>query len=338
MTDSAQTGLVLSPANAGAYLARRGVIAPDARVEVSELGGGVSCTVLAVRAGARRLVVKQALARLRVADEWTADQRRAITEAEALRVAAELDTESVPKVLDSDPRAHALTIEQAPEDWRNWKVVLLGGEIDSRIGARIGTAVGRWHRGTHGRADIASRFDDMEAFEQLRLGPYHRTVMARRPELAEPIGRCVERLLTEQRCLVHGDLSPKNVLVGESGDWILDFEVAHCGNPVFDLAFMLNHLFLKAIHRPQDRPRLTACAGAFLAAYESEAPRALVARPAELLAQLGCLMAARVDGKSPAEYLAPAERDCARALAAYLLLETPGTIDAAWELAAEVCR
>ena len=52
----------------------------------------------------------------------------------------------------------------------------------------------------------------------------------------------------------------------------------------------------------------------------------------EVLGHVGCLMVARVDGKSPAEYLSPDERDVARAVGSRLLLAPPDSLEAVFEL------
>ena len=326
------TETLLSAQTVGAHLIRRGLVAPGTPVAATELEWGVSNVVLAVEAGDLRAVVKQALPRLRVAEEWLAKRERTLTEAEALRLAGRLVPGSVPAVLDVDEEACALVVAHAPDAWQNWKAQLLAGDVDPAVAARLGATLAVWHRETEGDESVARRFSDSEAFEQLRVDPYHRTVMRRWPRLERAIGAYVEEMLDTRLCLVHGDFSPKNVLVGPDGCWVLDFEVAHVGDPVFDLAFMLNHLMLKAIHRPEGLEGYRACASAFLAAYRRDA------EPAYLLGHAGCLMVARVDGKSPAEYLTEDERLLARTIGSRLVLDPPATVEDAWGLVAGAVR
>jgi aminoglycoside phosphotransferase (APT) family kinase protein len=315
---------LLTQTTVAGYLRERGF--PDIGGEPAvELGGGVSNVVLAARSGGRELVVKQALPHLRVAEPWAAKRERALTEAAALSLARGLTPDSVPRVLDVDEERCALVIERAPAVWRPWKEHLLEGHADVEVAGRLGELLAVWHRATWDDAETAERFGDYEAFEQLRIDPYHRTVAQRRPELAGAITEQVAAMRANRRCLVHGDYSPKNVLVGGSGLWVIDFEVAHYGDPLFDVAFMLSHLVLKAIHRPGGREAYEHCAGAFLGRYELPLdPR--------VLGQLGCLVAARVDGKSPVEYLEEPGRERARVLAARLLLEPPPSPEAVWSL------
>ena len=124
------------------------------------------------------------------------------------------------------------------------------------------------------------------------------------PDLAARLLALVETTRTTKRVLVHGDFSPKNLLVGPAGPVILDAECAWYGDPAFDLAFVLNHLLLKGAWRPQWRARYAAAFDALVDAYFAhvrwEPQAALDARTAALLP---ALMLARIDGKSPVEYL-----------------------------------
>ncbi len=132
----------------------------------------------------------------------------------------------------------------------------------------------------------------------------------------------VERLLATREALVLGDWSPKNLLVYSDRVLALDFEVAHRGDPAFDVAFMLTHLVMKSIHLPPHASRVRSAADAFLAGYGSSVPDPRVT------AELGCLLLARVDGKSPAEYLSEPERVTVRALAYDLLLGRRSSMEA----------
>jgi 5-methylthioribose kinase len=303
-------------------------------VRARPLSGGVSNVVLAVESEGLRAVVKQALPRLRVADEWLATQDRALTEADALRLAAELTPGAVPAVLDVDDSSYAIVIAMAPAGWVNWKDELLAGAVDPTVAARLGTVLATWHRATAGDSR-AWRLADTEAFEQLRVDPYHRTVMARRPELAESIAEVVDQMLATRTCLVHGDFSPKNVLVGPADLWVLDFEVAHVGDPAFDLGFMLNHLLLKSIHRPDGAARYYDCARSFLTTYAEGVPEELLPPLPYVLAHVGTLVLARVDGKSPAEYLTEGERAAARRVGEDLLTGPPASLELVWYAMAE---
>ncbi len=326
---------LLSEQTVGEYLIARGIFRNDGVINAQELGGGVSNIVLAAQQGALRVVVKQALERLRVPDEWRAPRERAITEADALRLVAEVTPGSVPEVLDLDREACVLTIAAAPADWTNWKERLLVGSADPQVAACLGDLLGTWHAETFEDSDLEARFGSSQAFDELRIDPYYRTVQTRHPALSDSIHGYVQRMQATRACLVHGDYSPKNVLVGV-GLWVIDFEVAHYGDPAFDLAFMLSHLLLKRLHVPQATSDLELCAEAFWGAYV-DATGGRCPSVAYVLGHVGCLMVARVDGKSRVEYLTDAERAVARSIGSELLCDPPGDIGEALALS-DPCR
>jgi len=140
--------------------------------------------------------------------------------------------------------------------------------------------------------------------------------------------RLVETTRTTKLALVHGDVSPKNILAGPTGPVFLDAECAVYGDPAFDLAFCLNHLLLKCLWRPQWRERYLECfaglSGAYLAGVDWEPRDAMESRAAALLPGL---FLARVAGKSPAEYLTdPADCDRVRRAAKPLIESAPARL------------
>ena len=170
--------------------------------------------------------------------------------------------------------------------------------------------LGGWHRSSSEALGELGALSDLAVFEQLRIEPFHRTVAARHPDLAPLVAPVVEALVKRPgRCLVHGDFSPKNVLVGDGGLWVIDFEVAHVGDPVFDLAFLITHLVLKSVHRLAMAGAYRACAAQFLESYKEEAGAGFVPADESLALHVGCLVLARVDGKSPAGYLTAEEQE-----------------------------
>jgi aminoglycoside phosphotransferase (APT) family kinase protein len=286
------------------HLISRGVLGPDQPVAVTTLSGGVSSSTFLAETPQARYVVKQPLPYLSVADEWPSTVTRAAREAAAMRALGNMLPDRAPALADYDPGRFVITMAAAPRSWREWRTTLLGREVDPGIGRTLGEVLGTWHRRSQGDAELAREFGDLGVFMELRGDPYYRTVAARRPEHADTVLACLDELTSDVQCLVHGDFSPKNVLAGPGGAdglWVLDFEVAHWGNPVFDVAFLLHHLVMKAAHQPGDADRLQRCATEFLAGYRSaEGP---AARGSALARHTGALLLARVHGKSPTAYL-----------------------------------
>jgi tRNA A-37 threonylcarbamoyl transferase component Bud32 len=326
---SAPTGL--APDTVVPYLRQRSLLDATARPTVTRLAGGVSGEVLAVDAGPAQLVVKQALPRLRVQADWNADPGRIVAEAAALRLAAKITPGAVPPVIDIDADAHTLVMGRAPRTWRSWKQDLLDGQVAAPVASRLGELLSAWHTGTAHDPQVAQSFGDVQAFIDLRIEPFYRVTADAHPDLAATIRDLADRLLSDPVCLVHGDFSPKNVLTDGQTVWVLDWEVAHYGDPVFDLAFLLSHLVCKAIHRRDIDYR--AAAAAFLSAYRSAAlPAPAASTGTYLAAHTACLVLARVDGTSPVDYLTSPQSSRARELARAALAAAPADPLDLWEL------
>lgn len=316
-----------------AHLDTRGLsLGQDPRV--TPLTGGVSAAVHLVESGPDRWVVKQSLAELRVASEWRATTRRALTEAAALRLAGTITPTHVPELLDVDGAHETLVMSAAPAEALDWRSSLLSGASDDdaviAVARELGRILGAWHEATWRDRDVQGRFADYEAFEQLRLTPFHRAVQAAHPRLVGPLSACIDDLETGRECLVHGDFSPKNVLVGPDLLWVLDFEVAHFGAATFDLAFLGHHLALKAFVGPHAHDVLAAAFAEFLASYQAE----LASSPCieRLGWHLAALMLARVDGVSPASYVSDRHARAIRAAATEILSGDDASATGAWDV------
>jgi len=300
------------------YLVARGIVGAGATA--AELSGGVSNVVLRIHDGDTDIIVKQSLPRLRVAEEWLAPQERTITEAEAMVLASTVVDDGVPRIVLSDHVAFVVAMDAAPSDWSDWKTQLMSGLVNERVAARVGSIVGSVHSATLDEGSLSALLRETEPFEQLRLRPYYEHTGRVRPEWAPMLSELADELRANRRCLVHGDLSPKNILAPADPHadraWIIDFEVAHRGDPRFDLAFLLTHLTMKSIHLPALRDDLDLSAQAFIDAYRSAAGDELTPDIAGTARHIGALLLARVYGKSPAEYLTAAGRAHAERLAA----------------------
>lgn len=241
-----------------------------------------------------------------------------------MRLCAELTPGSVPCVLDADPEQHVMVMELLPAGALNWQAEIGEGRTHVAAGRWAGSTLGRWHAATADSAEAARTFDDFEAFEQLRLRPFLETTIERRPELAAEIAPRLAELRAERRCLVHGDYAMKNMLVGPPGRFVLDFEVAHFGNPIFDLAFFLSFVVLSAVRWGALASELGELGDGFLAGYEAAAGAGFAGDRAAVVGHTACLVLARTDGKSPALFLDPPSRERARRVGVELLRRPAG--------------
>lgn len=312
---------VLTAGTAVDWLVRHRLLETEAAsdVEIQELTGGVSATVLAVRGPSLALVLKQALPRLRVADLWQAKVERTDTEVAALRLCDRLTPGAVPRVLHHDPEAHVAALELLPAHSRNWQAEIAAGRVNPEAGEWAGRTLGSWHRLTGADVELERTFDDHDAFIQQRLDPFYRTTAERLPELATLILRHHDELRDGRSCFVDGDFAMKNIHIGRGGPWAFDFEVSHYGNPLFDLGFFLSFVVLSAIRWPERAAELDTLRDGFLRAYRTEAPYA--DDPLLVSGHTACLVLARTDGKSPAQFLDQDSRLRAREYGRKLLLE-----------------
>ena len=311
------------------YLERSGRITAGTRPKVSVLGGGVSNrTVLVEQAEGTAWVLKQALPKLRVADDWYCDPARIELESLALQWLEKLIPEAVPRFIFSDKSNSLFAMTAVPRPHVNWKTLLLAGEIGCDLVQKFGELLGQIHRSSSRPAnEWKNRFSDRTFFDALRLDPYYRRAAERNPSCAAFFRQLIDETRAVQEALVHGDFSPKNILVHEGSLILLDYEVMHLGDPAFDLGFSLTHLLSKANHLAPHRSKLLEATHVYWNSYSQSlsSARALTIGERAVRHTLGCLLA-RVDGRSPLEYLTAAERDRQRRVSTELMRSSPKTI------------
>lgn len=285
------------------YLREKGIITAT-RATFKRLTGGVSCEVMRVDTPEQALVFKQALPKLRVQEDWFSDVTRIVIEKDCLAYYHQVAPACVPRLVFYDPDNYLYGMEAAPPDAVMWKKQLLAGMIDFHVGREVAEVLAKVHNAAAHDEQARRLFANQKFFDQLRIDPYFRFMAQRHPALADFIAQESERLLSNKITLVHGDYSPKNILVWRDRLFILDYEVAHIGDPSFDLAFLTNHFLLKAVKNKQWAPAylnlMTDVANTYLGAVNFMDRRELEHTTVKTLAML---FLARVDGKSPAEYI-----------------------------------
>jgi aminoglycoside phosphotransferase (APT) family kinase protein len=316
--------LRLSGAALAELLRRHGLCRAGEEPRAEMLAGGVSSDIWRVELPGGAVCVKRALPRLRVAQRWEAPVARNRYEYEWFRVAAAAAPAAVPRMLFCDGDAFAMEYLE-PAAHPVWKAVLREGHTDPRFAAQVGRTLGAIHAATAARADLAQRFPTDDIFYAIRLEPYLVATGKAHPDLAGRLDALVKTTQGTKACLVHGDVSPKNILCGPRGPVFLDAECAWYGDPAFDLAFCLNHLLLKCLWIPRAREGFLDCFDALYRGYLSAVSfEGVEARAAALLP---ALLLARVDGKSPVEYLeGERQKDIVRRAARPLVAAPPGRL------------
>ncbi len=295
------------------------------------LTGGVSSDIWRIDLPTGPICIKRALAKLRVAADWRAPVERNVYEARWMQRATAAVPGATPALLGQDEVAGALAMQFLPaDDHPLWKAQLRDGHADPAFAGRVADTLVRIHAATAADPSVPAAFPTDAIFYDIRLEPYLVATARAHPALAPRLHALVATTQANKRALVHGDVSPKNILRGPAGPVFLDAECAWWGDPAFDLAFCLNHLLLKCLWTPAATDGFLACFDAMVAAYTDgvtwEAPADTERRAAHLLPGL---FLARVDGKSPAEYITnEADKDRVRRVATALLSTPPDRLDA----------
>mgnify|MGYP003723830971 CR=1 FL=1 len=320
---------------------RRAGLATDETPDSQELTGGVASDIWRLDLSRGTVCVKRARAKLKVAQNWRAPVERNTFEAAWLETANRIVPGAAPKVLAHDPGAGMFAMEYLdPGQYPSWKDDLLAGRVDADFAARVGNRIAQIHAATAGDDAIKAQFPTDAIFHAIRLAPYLEATAAAHPELAPALIDLSRVTGNTHAALVHGDVSPKNILAGPDGPVFLDAECAWYGDPAFDLAFCLKHLMLKCLVVPAGAVKLMKCFDAMVGGYlnaltedlRGDGNVGIEARTARLLPGL---LLARVDGKSPVEYLTQEkDKDRGRHAASGLLLEPVarlGDVGRVWE-------
>lgn len=313
------------PPELAAGLDRLGVATATVRV-AEPLHGGVSSDIWRIETPDGTYCTKRALAVLKTAQRWEAPVERSSSEANWLGAVAQFLPDAVPQLLGFDAPTRTLLLEMLDQaEFSTWKSVLLDGRVDVGTATTVGEMLSRIHSSL-AAPRFRAQFDNRQLFDALRLEPYIERTLARHQDLAGPLQELIDSFDGASSTVIHGDVSPKNVLVGTERVVLLDAECATWGDPAFDVAFCLTHLCAKAWHLPQSRPTLRAAALAFLSGYSSFGGGASPDRVAQWLP---ALLLARVDGASPLEYLSDPERSLIRERACDQLRRPTGSAESA---------
>lgn len=301
-------------------------LAGQGDVVLEPLTGGVSCDVWKVETPTGPIVVKRPLPQLRVAAEWLAPVERGQSEVRWLKRAREVDAQIAPEVLAELPTGFAFAMRFLP-GCPVWKDELTAGRVDPDFAAKVGRGIAAVHAATANNDADRDAFPNDDMFRALRVDPFLLHVADHDAKLAPLLRALAADLSSRKIALVHGDVSPKNILVSADGPVFLDAECAVYGDPAFDLAFCTTHLLLKAVWL--GHAQLNDAARALVATYRAgidwEDPDELLFRAGKLTA---ALLLARVEGKSPAPYLTdPEHKHIVREQARALIL-APSPLDA----------
>lgn len=311
-----------------AWLRARGHLAAGEPVHVQTLAGGVSCaTVLVQRSSGPDLVVKQALQKLRVQQDWFSDPARIHREAAAMRQLNRITSAGhVPRLYFEDHALHLLAMEAVPSPHDNWKTLLLSGQLRPAHVLQFGQLLAEIHRASYNDRQMREEFQDRQFMESLRIEPYYAFTAQQVPQARKFLLQLIDETRQVSACLVHGDYSPKNILIHRDQIWLVDHEVMHFGDGAFDIGFSLTHFLSKARHLTEHRSALLSAARLYWATYRQGFPVDADWEQRAVRHTIACLLA-RVAGKSPLEYLNASERHAQRERCIALIALAPSTFD-----------
>ena len=217
LPSSAPRLIRVTPANLVSRLRQSG-LAGRGEVHLVPLRGGVSSDIHLVDTGSRRFVVKAALAKLRVRDEWFADVSRNAIEQAYLAYAARVVPEATPQVLAGHPDEGWFAMEYLGDGYRTWKERLMQGDAQTEHARRAGEVLGRLHRASWNEPVARRQFATVRNFHALRIDPYLLTSAARLPEARAALVAEANRLAATELALVHGEDKAREALAGEIGE------------------------------------------------------------------------------------------------------------------------
>ena len=274
-------------------------------VSITPLKGGVSCEIYRVDTKYKSYCVKKALKKLKVKKNWYADPIRSYYEFLWLKKAKKILPNSIPEVLHFNKKHNFLIIEYLDmKKFTNLKDDLLKGNVNIPVISTLSKKLCFIHASLKSTYNKKIFQPHNFNFINLRVDPYIIELIKEYPQLKNNIYEVASFLKNNHHTVIHGDFTPKNILVSKTEQIILDAEVANYGDPVFDIISLINHLIIKLIYVKKNKKLfINALKKSFNDYFSNvtwEDKQIIVKRSLSLIP---LMILARIDGKSPAEYL-----------------------------------
>lgn len=287
------------------YLKEHGIINDVEPYSINYCSGGVSCPVAIIESGDRTLLIKQGRARLAVKEEWLADPARTNLEGKGAAFFHRYLPELQPDVVINDEENHIFVREAIPSGCHMWKADLLEGILDFKVAERTMETMAIVHNSSAKDPDVPVIFNNYRNIYELRVTPYIQFVAKKYPQLAPVSEEVSDLIMNHHQVLVHGDYSPKNIIVTPDRQvCVIDSEPVHCGNAICDVSNFTTHIVLKSAHLKKYSAAflnmLVAMTDTYFSRIDFDDPKKV---EANCMKALGMTVLARIDGKSPAEYI-----------------------------------
>ncbi len=238
--------------------------------EPTRLPEGNLNVVWRVSGAGRSVIVKYAPPYIAADPETPLDPSRLVIEGRCLEALgtggrlADLSSSNVrtPRLLDESTDPHVILMEDLGplSTLGRWLHEQNPDEVQTTaptLGQHLGTFIGRLHSATHNRSEYAEAFDN-RPMQETRLAVQYRGVAEMLKtggvDDADVLARQAEtlglKLLEPGCCLTMGDLWPSSVLVKGKDLRLIDWELAHYGRPLQDVAHWRAHLWMQRHRAP----------------------------------------------------------------------------------------
>ena len=314
-----------------------GLLIPKIKFESIKITEGVSSDIWYVKTETGfEFCIKRALKKLTVKEDWYAPISRSNFEASYFKACHNVNPRSFPKILGHDKKNYILAMEWfKPKKYILWKKQLLDVAFDIKDGVSISDILNKKHSYFNNKFNFKKEFENDKTFYDIRIEPYIIFTSKSYPEHKNYFIDAAKSLVSNKKTLIHGDFSPKNILIGPDFPVILDAETACWGDPIFDLAFCNNHIILKSILNSTNKKKYMLLSKEFIENYINkinwEDKNSFIDRFFKLVP---LLILARLDGKSPIEYFQDKHVKKARTLSLKVLnnkIENINSFFSTWE-------
>ena len=274
-------------------------------IKYKRLEGGVSSEVYYVKTNKSDYCIKRSLKKLLVKKNWIANTNRIKYEYLWLKHCKKIISRNIPKTFEFDNKKKYIVMEYLNDSkYKTLKQLYFNKVVNIKTIKLISKHLYKIHSSSKNLKTKKIFDGNNNNFYDLRLDPYFNEVGRIYPKYKKYIKNINKNYFENSSTLVHGDFSPKNILIGKNKIIYLDAECCNFGDPVFDLVFFTNHLLIKSIFIKDKSQEFIKSYIIFykeylnnlnLKNYKSYINRIIEMTPIMLLA--------RIDGKSPVEYL-----------------------------------
>ncbi len=299
------------------------LIKKNEKIRYEKLDGGVSSDIWAIHSEKYSFCVKKSLDKLKVKENWRAPKVRNQYEVKYLNTVRELAPNPVPHIHGHNPADNVFAMNwYDPKTYRTWKEDLLKKHINFSQAIKVSKTISLIHNNTAKKKSLSLSFSNDKIFNSIRIEPYFEFVAKVYPDFSSTIFNQIESIKSNKKVLIHGDLSPKNILISKRDPIILDAECTNWGDPAFDIAFCINHFILKSLYfiKESHNKNFVKLCDIFLQIYFKEVSwESINNLESRIIKMLPILILARVDGKSPVEYFKKTHKTLGRNLAIKIL-------------------